>query len=146
MFGFDRITLKLKLLWVLLVLGLAPACGPVNQGGAETDPQAGRGAPVPTHVLTEANAETLTEAEAGDWIEVHLPEPVEPLEWEQRGRHDLEPAGPAEGELQETEEGPRRVFRYRALAVGRTSVTFALVLPESDRPPRRQLTFPVEVL
>lgn len=137
---------ELKILCVLLVLGLAPACGPANQGEADTNPQqTGQAAEIPTHVLTEAHAETVTEAEVGDWLEVHLPEPSERLEWKQRGRHDLEPAGPVGGEARVTEEGPRRVFRYRALAIGRTSVTFALIHPESGRAPRRELTFPVEV-
>lgn len=136
-----RIMLSCLLIAFCLVVG----CRPESVRRPASDPHKPPAIAVPTHVLTEELAGTVVEAEAGDWIEVHLPEPAAPVKWEPQSERGLEIEGPRTGEVRESEEGPLRVFRYLTREVGRFGLSFTLSNPESDGPPDRTLEFTVAV-
>lgn len=132
-------------LWCLLTaVFLVVACRPESVGPA-VDPRNATAIAVPTHVLTEDRAGTVVEAEAGDWIEVHLPDPDAPMEWEPQSARGLEIEGPSTGEVRDSEQGPLRVFRYLTREVGHFGLSFELTSSESDGPPARTLEFTVAV-
>ena len=135
-----------NLFHVIVASCLAFACGPASEGRADTDPPKPPGMAVPTHVLTEDRAETTVEVEAGDKIEVHLRETDGRMQWAQQGEPGLALLGPCAGELQDSKEGPVRVFRYQTRGIGETSLSFALTDPSSDAAPARTVSFTVNVL
>ena len=125
---------------------LVIACGPTGKDQENAGSRRPQAIAVPTHVLTEDRAGMAMEAEAGDRIEVHLPEPSPPFKWEQQIGYGLKLAGPRAGEVRESKKRPVRVFRYLARKVGKTSLTFRLTSPKSVRPADRTVVFTVNVL
>ena len=130
---------------VFFAFCLVIACAPASNDQAGADSRTRPAMAVPTHVLTEDRAGRVVEAEAGDRIEVHLPEPNAPLKWEQQSEPGLELAGPRAGEVQDSKKGHVRVFRYLARRVGQSSLSFALKDPGSGRPPNRTVVFTFNV-
>jgi hypothetical protein len=132
--------------YLCLASCLLMACGAVNNDSTRTEPPVQPAAPIPTHVLTEDHAGETVEAEAGDWVEVRLPEEVGAARsWQPQGEHGLEVEGPASGKVVDGEEGAVRVFRYRASALGESWLRFGLVGPESGGTAERSVTFALVV-
>jgi len=93
-------------------------------------------APVPTHVLTQDKAGSLTLAEQGDLIEVRLQEPA-PGTWRllrQTGGGQVAALGSAT--LVRDKTGTKRVFRFRAVRIGTLELAFVFQAP--NKTPRTE--------
>lgn len=96
-------------------------------------------AAVPTHVLKEDQAGSLTLAEQGDFIEVRLLEPTSAGgTWRvlrQSGSGYAAPLGPA------TLLRDKRVFRFRAQRIGTLELAFVLQAPNKTPRPGAVVAF-----
>ena len=106
-------------------------------------PTAAPAAPVPTHRLTVDKAGSVTSAEQGDFIEIRLDENV-PADgmWRlsrQSGDARMEPQG--EPALARDKTGIHRVFRFRALGIGKLALAFGFHAPPQAPEPRQVVTF-----
>jgi hypothetical protein len=105
---------------------------------ASCSPVAEPAAPVPTHVLTQAKAGSLTLAEQGDFIEVRLEESKSASgTWRllrQSGSAHVESLGPAT--LMRDKTGTKRVFRFRAVRIGTLELAFVFQAP--NKTPRTE--------
>ena len=111
---------------------LACAALPSWDGGVvvsaeQKEPGEAPAASVPTRVITRAQAGIVTIVEAGDLIEIRLPEPAaEGSVWrliERRGEPALTVLN--EPTISRDEHGEMiRLFRYRVVSAGRTELVF----------------------
>jgi predicted secreted protein len=131
-----RSALALCLLWMA-------ARSPAVQGNGAATPGARPAASIPVHVLTQREAGSVTSVEQGDIIEVRLDEPA-PAEavWRmsrQRGSARIEALGEPARVQEPT--GAKRVFRFRALAIGELELAFARRTQAGAAEPERSMTF-----
>jgi len=83
------------------------------------------------------DAGTITTAEQGDFIEIRLNEPPSGGTWRLSNRlGDARLEAEGADRVVQKETGPIRIFRFRALGVGRSELSFTLFAPESAAPVR----------
>lgn len=106
---------------------------PANQGNAQGVEQPA--AAVPTHVLTRDQAESRTQAEQGDFIEVRLQQ-IDAGTWQllhQTGGGRLNALGQAT--LAGDDARATQVFRFRAERIGSVELDFVFhAAPNAPRP------------
>jgi hypothetical protein len=122
-----RVPLALIAALLLALLAACPRAGS-RAGGVQEAAGEPPAAPVPTHVLTEADVGRTQQAEQGDHVSVRLREsPDSGSRWQLAGVRG--PALETTREALETErvdgaERPVRVYSFFAAAVGRSELLF----------------------
>ena len=106
-------------------------------------PAAAPAAPVPTHRLTIDKAGSVTAVEQGDFIEIRLDEkePADGIWRRSRQSGDARIESRGEPVLARDKTGIHRVFRFRALGIGRLELAFTFHAPPEAREPRQVVTF-----